>query len=77
MMEWRRVLSLLAGPHSVVPNWPTGLEGIVEVAAGRELASAQTGRPPNPADPSSRPWTISTEFIVEAEPGESTRRGGA
>ena len=78
MIEWRRVLSLLVRPHSVASNWPTGVaEEFVRLPAGRERTSARSGRVPNPADPSARLWTISTEFIVEAEPDESTRFGGA
>jgi len=64
MIEWRRVLSLVVRPHSVASNWPTGIEGNVRAAAGGERTSA-------------RPWTISTEFLVESEPDESTRNGGA
>jgi hypothetical protein len=76
MIEWRRVLSLLVRAHSV--DWPTGVaEGIVHWPAGRERTSARAERKPNSADPSARLWTISTEFLVEAEPDESTRFGGA
>jgi hypothetical protein len=64
MIEWRRVLSLVVRPHSVASNWPTGIEGNVRAAASGERTSA-------------RPWTISTEFLVESEPDESTRFGGA
>ena len=78
MIEWRRLLGLLVRPHSVVSYWPTGLgEGIVHVAAGRERTSARAGSEPNSADPSARLWTISTEFLVEGGPDESTRLGGA
>ena len=44
MIEWRRVLSLLVGPHSVASNWPTGIaDGIVRLPAGRERTSARAG----------------------------------
>jgi hypothetical protein len=78
MIEWRRVLSLVVRPHFVASNWSTGIaEGSVHWPAGRERTSARAERKPNSADPSARLWTISTEFIVEAEPDESTRFGGA
>jgi len=73
MIEWRRVLSPLVRPHSVVSNWPTEpAEGTV-----RERTSVCAGSRPNPADPSARLWTISTEFLVEGGSDESTRFGGA
>jgi hypothetical protein len=76
MIEWRRVLSLLVKAHSV--DWPTGVaDEIVHCPAGREWTSARSGREPNSADPSARLWTISTEFLVEGGPDESTRFGGA
>jgi len=78
MIEWRRVLSPLVRPHSVASNWSTGLaEGIVHVAAGGGRISARAGSEPNSADPSTRLWTISTEFLVDGGPDESTRLGGA
>jgi hypothetical protein len=77
MIEWRRVLSLVVRPHSVASNWPTGLaEGIVRLPAGGTRTSARAGSQPNPGDPPARLWTISTEFLVEAEPDECTRFGG-
>ena len=78
MIEWRRVLSLVVRPHSVASNWPTGItDGIVRLPAGRGRASARAGSLPNPADPSGRLWTISTEFLVEGGPDECTWFGGA
>ena len=70
MIDWRRVLSLVVRPYSVASNWPTGL---VE----SERTSARAVSEPNSADSSARLWTISTEFLVEAEPDECTRFGGA
>ena len=78
MIEWRRVLSPLVRPHSVALNGPAGLaEGVAHLPAGRERTSARRGSEPNSADQPARLWTISTEFIVEAEPDETTRLGGA
>jgi hypothetical protein len=73
MIEWRRVLSPLVRPHSVVSNWPTEpAEAIV-----RERTLAGAGSQPISADLPARLWTISTEFLVEGGPDESTRLGGA
>jgi hypothetical protein len=76
MIEWRRVLSLAVSPHSVASNWPTGIaEGIVRAAADCERTTAGAGSGPNPA--AARLWTVSTEFLVDGEPDEFSRFGGA
>ena len=73
MIEWRRVLSLAVRPSAPsASNWPT--ERLVEKASGfrPERGASRTRVTRRPAF-----WTISTEFLVEAEPDECTRFGGA
>jgi hypothetical protein len=62
MIEWRRVLAPFVGLHSIAPTLPA--ESFV-----RQRGVGRTRQ--------ARLWTISTEFLVEAEPDESTRFGGA
>ena len=62
MIEWRRVLAPFVGLHSIAPTLPAeSFERLRGVGRTRQA----------------RLWTISTEFLVEAEPDECTRFGGA
>jgi hypothetical protein len=62
MIEWRRVLAPFVGLHSIAPTLPAEL-------FARQRGVGRTRQ--------ARLWIISTEFLVEAEPDESTRFGGA
>ena len=62
MIEWRRVLAPFVGLHSIAPTLPAK-------SFARQRGVGRTRQ--------ARLWIISTEFIVEAEPDESTRFGGA
>jgi hypothetical protein len=62
MIEWRRVLAPFVGLHSIAPTLPAE-------SFARQRGVGRTRQ--------ARLWIISTEFLVEAEPDESIRLGGA
>jgi hypothetical protein len=62
MIEWRRVLAPFVGLHSIAPTVPAE-------SFARQRGVGRTRQ--------ARLWIISTEFLVESEPDESARNGGA